>query len=143
MSELKNVLELSLLRISDVLFVVFRQSRERCPGQRHLSLFLQSARRGCLAKHSKSQRLRPVHEGSFDAIASSPRVRFPPESGHSAARFACPVFPLNSPSSLSCIDCGTICRPLHSGEAEEAPNEHEGSLPDKSSRIIRSGAERV
>jgi hypothetical protein len=44
-----------------------------------------------------------------------------------------------------------VCRSLHSldwGQAYmkrhiEVPNEHEGSLPDKSSRISRSGSERV
>jgi hypothetical protein len=77
----RRYLALSRLRISDaVLFVVFRQSRESCPGQRRLrpSRLLSNA--------LKSQRLHPVYEGSFYAIASR-----------------CPLYPRMCCKTLCCI----------------------------------------
>ena len=83
-----------------------------------------------------------VRFGSLaDISATYGHVRFTPKRTFGRA-FCMSAISQSSSSSLACIDCGTICRPPYSsGKAEEAPNEHEGSLPDKSSRISRSGSQ--
>jgi hypothetical protein len=83
----RRYLALSRLRISDaVLFVVFRQSRQSCPGQRRLrpSRLLSNA--------LKSQRLHPVYGGSFYAIAS--RCRLYPQKRTCAVQLGMSAWPI-------------------------------------------------
>jgi hypothetical protein len=98
----RRYLALSRLRISDaVLFVVFRQSRESCPGQRRL----RASR--LLSNALKSQRLRPVYGGHF--TPSRQDVRFTPESGHVRCKCGCLLWANSGHRAFYSITSSACC----------------------------------